>query len=169
MGKFFIDTEFFEDGKTIDLISIGVVAEDGREFYACSLDAQLHRIHAADKDGWMRDNVLAQLPPYDGAFWMSRPEIRRRLELFVHMDPDPKFWGYYSDYDWVAFCQLWGKMIELPSKWSKYCLDLKQYAVMLGNPKLPAKPAGAHNALTDARWNSDVYAFLKAIEENEKS
>jgi hypothetical protein len=29
--RYWLDTEFIEDGKTIDLISIGIVAEDGRE------------------------------------------------------------------------------------------------------------------------------------------
>jgi hypothetical protein len=28
--KYYYDTEFIEDGRTIDLISIGIVAEDGR-------------------------------------------------------------------------------------------------------------------------------------------
>jgi 3' exoribonuclease, RNase T-like len=32
--KYWIDTEFLERPYTIDLISIGLVAEDGREFYA---------------------------------------------------------------------------------------------------------------------------------------
>ncbi|MBA3574969.1 MAG: 3'-5' exoribonuclease, partial [Pseudonocardiales bacterium] len=32
--RFFYDCEFIEDGLTIDLVSIGVVDEDGREFYA---------------------------------------------------------------------------------------------------------------------------------------
>lgn len=32
--RYFFDTEFYEDGKTIDLVSIGIVAEDGRELYA---------------------------------------------------------------------------------------------------------------------------------------
>ena len=32
--RYFYDTEFLEDGETIDLISIGIVAEDGREYYA---------------------------------------------------------------------------------------------------------------------------------------
>lgn len=41
--KFFLDTEFYEDGSTIDLISIGVVTEDGREFYAVSQEAQLEK------------------------------------------------------------------------------------------------------------------------------
>ena len=31
--NFFFDTEFYENGKTIELISIGIVAEDGSEFY----------------------------------------------------------------------------------------------------------------------------------------
>ena len=30
--RFFYDTEFIEDGTTIDLVSIGVVDETGREF-----------------------------------------------------------------------------------------------------------------------------------------
>lgn len=37
--KYFLDTEFIEDGVTIDLISIGIVSDDGREFYACNRDA----------------------------------------------------------------------------------------------------------------------------------
>jgi hypothetical protein len=32
--KYWIDTEFIEQPYTIDLISVGLVAEDGREFYA---------------------------------------------------------------------------------------------------------------------------------------
>lgn len=32
--KYFLDTEFIEYQNTIDLISIGIVAEDGREYYA---------------------------------------------------------------------------------------------------------------------------------------
>jgi hypothetical protein len=36
--RFFYDCEFIEDGTTIDLVSIGVVGEDGREFYAVSTE-----------------------------------------------------------------------------------------------------------------------------------
>ena len=32
--KYFYDTEFIDDGHTINLISIGIVAEDGHEYYA---------------------------------------------------------------------------------------------------------------------------------------
>lgn len=36
--RYFYDTEFIEDGQTIELVSIGIVAEDGREYYAVSTD-----------------------------------------------------------------------------------------------------------------------------------
>src|SRR3954452_23658432 len=36
--RYFYDTEFIEDGTTIDLVSIGVVDETGREFYAVSTE-----------------------------------------------------------------------------------------------------------------------------------
>jgi hypothetical protein len=36
MTKYFFDTEFDEDGKTIELISIGIKCADGREYYAVS-------------------------------------------------------------------------------------------------------------------------------------
>ena len=32
--KYTYDTEFHENGRTIDFISIGIVCEDGREYYA---------------------------------------------------------------------------------------------------------------------------------------
>ena len=36
--RYFYDTEFIDNGRIIDLISIGVVADDGREFYAVSTE-----------------------------------------------------------------------------------------------------------------------------------
>lgn len=154
--RYFIDTEFYEDGKTIDLISIGIVAEDGREFYAVSQDARLDRVSP-----WMRENVLPHLPLYSDKVWMTRDAIRSQIETFIGLYTKPTaFWGYYSDYDWVVFCQLWRTMIDLPSTFPRFCMDLKQWAVMMGNIKLPPKPVDAHNALADARWNRDAYAFL---------
>jgi hypothetical protein len=36
-----------------------------------------------------------------------------------------QFYGYYSSYDWVAFCWLFGKMLDLPKTWRDIA-DLKQ-------------------------------------------
>jgi hypothetical protein len=86
--KYFYDAEFFEDGKTIDLISIGMVCEDGREFYAVNQDAQLHLVSP-----WVREHVLPQLPHYGDKAWMSRSEIRDELMMFTGGHPA----GYPKD------------------------------------------------------------------------
>lgn len=154
--RYFIDTEFYEDGRTIDLISIGVVAEDGRELYAVSTEAELHRVSP-----WVREHVLPSLPTYGDAAWMDRAAIRDRLFGFIS-DSKPEFWAYYADYDWVALCQLFGTMMDLPKGWPKFCRDLKQLSSDVGSPKHPPDPEGEHNALVDARWNRELYAFLIA-------
>jgi hypothetical protein len=163
--KYFLDTEFYEDGKTIDLISIGIVAEDGREFYRCNQEARLDLVSP-----WVRTNVLPSLPKYDDAAWATRRQIRDDLMVFFNEElwadiekrDKSKFqlWAYYADYDWVVFCQLFGTMMQLPETFPKFCMDLKQLSVNLGNPKHPSDPEGEHNALVDARWNRDLYTFL---------
>ena len=55
--KYFIDAEFIEDGATIDLISIGIVAEDGREFYAINSWCDFSKASP-----WVQDNVISKLP-----------------------------------------------------------------------------------------------------------
>ena len=62
--RIYYDCEFFEDGRIIDLISIGMVAEDGRELYfvneAIGTDVALYeRICAHD---WLMENVVPHLP-----------------------------------------------------------------------------------------------------------
>jgi len=70
--KYFIDTEFHEHKRpvtilgipiartwTIDLISIGIVSEDGREYYAINRDLNLKY---AKQDKWLRENVIDKLP-----------------------------------------------------------------------------------------------------------
>jgi hypothetical protein len=163
--RYFFDTEFYEDGRVIDLISIGMVAEDGREFYAVSTQAELHRVSP-----WVREHVLPALPKYGDPAWMDRAAIALGLASFcgcsmmmgpgVFVDEKPEFWAYYADYDWVVLCQLFGKMIDLPKGFPFFCRDLKQLSVDVGSPKHPPDPEGEHHALIDARWNRDLYAFL---------
>lgn len=168
--KYFFDTEFIEDGKTIDLISIGIVCEDGRELYCVNQDAKLHLAN-----DWVRANVLPHLPKYDdNKTWLKHYEIREKVKEFIFdpynnlliQDKTPskedeiEMWGYFADYDWVAFCQLFGTMICLPYCFPKFCMDLKQLSVMKGNPQHPKQMSTEHNALEDARWNKQLYDYL---------
>lgn len=161
---YFLDTEFDEDGKKIELISLGLVAQDGRELYCVS-----NEFDPEQCNDWVKANVLNQLPP--ALTWVSRSEIKRRIVEFVGMDPSPRFWAYFADYDWVVFCQLFGAMVNLPKGFPMYCLDIKQWQYHLGiTQSLKAfvpQMAGNHDALCDARWNRDVHAVLtKYAKEN---
>src|SRR4051812_2231864 len=105
--RYFLDTEFIENGITIDLLSIGVVAEDGRQLYLCNQDAKLN-----NADEWVIWNVYPHLhvKHYSGGGWywdapkitidnrstntsvvVPHTEIRDRLRTFIGPDK-PEFW-----------------------------------------------------------------------------
>ncbi len=149
--KYFYDTEFIEDGKTIDLVSIGIIAEDGRTYYAISRE-----FDETKADEWVVKNVLSKLDYKET--WKSREQIKNDIVAFVGEDK-PELWAYYADYDHVVLCQLFGRMIDLPSNFPFYTLDIKQLCNSLGNPSLPAQE-NEHNALDDAKWNKEAYEFL---------
>lgn len=152
--RYWFDTEFIEDGKTIDLLSIGIVAEDGREFYA---EPVADRWRASD---WVQANVLPHLGPMHEM--TPRPQVARDVLAFIGTNK-PELWAYYADYDWVALCQLFGTMMDLPKGWPMYCRDLKQLCDDLGNPTLPEQGKGEHHALADARWTREAWKFLQAM------
>ncbi len=143
--RFFIDFEFIEDGRTIDPISVGIVGEDGSEFYAEFADADLGR-----SGFWVQQNVIPFLRGPGSPSRMSRVDIARNIYAFVGNEPE--FWGYYSDYDWVALCQLYGRMVDLPPGWPMFCLDLKQEAFLRGFDLSTIPKEREHHALFDARW-----------------
>lgn len=154
--KYWFDTEFIEYPCTIDLISIGIVSEDGRSLYMVS--SEFDESKASE---WVKENVIAKLGTAER---FSREEIKRQVVKFIGHD-SPEIWAYYADYDWVALCWLMGTMMDLPEGWPMFCRDLKQWAVDLGDPKLPEQADGEHNALDDAKWNRDVYFFLSNTED----
>src|SRR5258708_4137292 len=87
--------------------------------------------------------------------WRTREQIKAEILNFMDIEKygKPELWGYYSAYDHVAFCQLFGTMMDLPPNFPMYTRDIKQWCDALGNPNLPEQGKGEHNALADARWN----------------
>ena len=157
--KYFLDTEFHEyknNGiNTIELISIGIVCDDGREYYAESDDVNLS---AAVANEWLNKNVLSNLVSNEK---LSNDSIATDIKDFIGEDK-PEFYGYFADYDWVVFCWLFGRMIDLPKGFPYYCKDLKQMMDDKGLTKEWKQencpdPVGEHNALVDARWNFELY------------
>jgi hypothetical protein len=153
MPKFFLDTEFIESGPAhpIHLLSIGIVGEDDISYYSVVSNPPLELA-----DDWLKENVIRHID-----FRQSKPKTEIAKEIVDFVGKDPQFWGYYSDYDWVVLCQLYGRMIDLPESWPMYCLDVKQLAVEHGNPRLPELPDKIeHHALWDAREIKYRYQWL---------
>jgi len=151
--RYFYDCEFIEDGRLIDLVSIGVVDEFGREFYAVSAEFDPSRAGA-----WVRRNVLDKLPSPADPAWRSRERIRDELyDFFVEpltagAEDQLELWAWYAAYDHVALAQLWGSMPALPRQLPRFTKDLRQRWDDLGRPALP-QTSGRHDALVDARHN----------------
>ena len=164
--RYFYDCEFIEDGTTIDLVSIGVVAEDGREFYAVSTEFDPERA-----GWWVRRNVLPMLPPPSSPLNLSRRQIRDRLLDFLVPTPDtsPELWAWIGAYDHVALCQLWGPMTALPRSLPRFTHELRQYWEDAGRPPLPDAPVDAHDALADARHNLARFNAVSAIRTRPKN
>ena len=219
--KYFLDTEFIEGfhkplfGKRrhfIDLISIGIFAEDGSNYYAISNEFKYR-----DADEWVKENVINTIS-YDRTIERSYPHVvdlldrKRGMDAvrcigksnkqiaeevlrffgcwrdqhFYRVGKDiPEIYGYYADYDWVLFCSLFGRMIDLPKGFPMYCKDLKQImdekakqgfypqkyrptnlkdslAMMKELQRFP-KQENEHNALADAKWNYELYKFLGTL------
>lgn len=147
-NRIWFDTEFIEDGRTIDLLAIGLVREDGATYYA--EPEETDRSRACE---WVRANVLPHLTG------PTKPRAVIAAEIVEFVGASPEFWAYYADYDWVALCQLYGRMVDLPKGWPMFCRDLKQVA---GDRKLIPQTTTEHNALTDAIWTKEAHAALSA-------
>lgn len=141
--KYFLDTEFIEDGKTIDLISIGIVREDGLTFYAENSDCDLERAN-----DWVKANVIPLLP---GKNIYELWQIREALLAYIGEDKEPEFWGYYCSYDWVVLCQMFGRMIDLPKHFPMYINDIKSFQKVLKPQLIFPKQEKEHHALEDAK------------------
>lgn len=181
--RYFIDTEFREIPGRIDLISIGIVSSDGREYYAINRDMDVDAIW---DDSWFKQNVIPSIYQDLGLhsniygieekeYWnrfnfglrekgKTMSQIKEELLDFLQ-DPD-EFWAYYVNCDWVVFCWIFGRMVDLPKGFPKYCRDLKQVMDHIDWDKEDTqrycpKSGLHHNALTNAQWNAKLYRAIK--------
>ena len=188
----FYDLEFLEDGRTIELISIGMVCDDGREYYA--VNAALAARWGAGrrlrrrirKHQWLMENVVPHLPHGFGdhrdavirSGWLFNyhdPAVKPReriadevMDFIRAAGPDVQLWANYGAYDHVCLAQLWGRMIDLPEGVPMFTHDIQQERSRLGFAwdDLPKQEGGEHNALADARHNQTVRRWLAERAQN---
>jgi len=172
MNRFYLDTEFVEDGKTIELVSIGLVSFDGEtEYYAISVE------RTANGDEWFQKHVEPRLHAVVPVGQTEAALVPRKqiavdlLELFgikhgVATRGTPEIWADFGSYDWIVLCQLYGRMIDLPSGMPMFCMDLQQLLTSTGfrRSELPRQdPATEHNALGDARHLRQQHRYVLGL------
>lgn len=136
-----VDTEFLDDGKTIELISLALVAEDGQEYYAIVEDADWPRII---RNRWLANNVVLPYLPIAFAGDTDAFHFEETMADFEHVKPraqvayeverwlkalpgEIETWAYYPATDHVAMYQLFGPMIEATAHgWPMRTSCLKQ-------------------------------------------
>lgn len=174
--NYFFDTEFIDLGNRVELVSIGIVREDGRTFYA---ESTCYDKREADE--WLHKNVFDKLYLHKTLKLNSKavnPQLMA-TEVFGDLafieseilewfgsDENIRMYAYYASHDWTAFCSIFGRMMNVPSKFGMYptCLknlmDFKGLTTEWKQATVP-DPTGEHNALVDAKWNVELYKAIQ--------
>lgn len=179
----FLDTEFTGLHKDTQLISIGLVSEDGKEFYA-----ELGGINTEVQDKWIKENVLDNTIMYgnvditdivlDESNYSkgNKNEIRESLSSWLSQFKDVQIVSDVCHYDFVLFIDIFGSAFDLPGNVCAYCHDINQdiadyYSIsdesafdfnredILSEHGVEVKGT-KHNSLYDAKVISELYKIL---------
>ena len=119
--KIFFDTEFTGLHQNTTLISIGLVSECGKTFYAELFDYDKSQV-----DDWIKSNVLNNLlnqnmlrNSLDGTdivrCFCDRLTLREYLKNWLSKFDSVEMWSDCLSYDWVLFNQIFGHAFNVPS------------------------------------------------------
>ncbi len=162
MIRYFYDCEFLERQGSIDLISIGIVSSDDREYYAVVEevgDEEGDLYKRVVRERWLMENVVSQLPlkvdekgkprivlptnvyPQNPRFSLDLDDpavlplhiIAKQVKAFLLRPNEPmELWAYYGAYDHVVVSWLWGPMVNRPKGIPMFSFDVMQLAASLG-------------------------------------
>ena len=144
MIKVYFDCEFTGLTKNCDLISIGLVSETGKGFYAEFTDYDKSKISDID---WMNSNVINNLFLNDNeedfgvitkdksysiffkrdiTYWIKETLIEwfKTLKKSELKENEIQLYSDCSHFDFVLFLSLFGSALELPEFISPVCHDI---------------------------------------------
>lgn len=176
----FYDAEFTGLHQNSSLISIGLITEQGQQFYA-----EFSDYNRSQLDGWLQANVLPYCrwlsmssPPSEviierqPAHWCcfgSRQEVSKLLAEWLAQFEAVQIWADCHAYDWVLFCELFGGSQHLPQQVSYMALDITTLFAAAGlSPQTDRQQYAQmrikqHNALQDAQLAMACYQKLQTM------
>ncbi len=133
--KLFFDTEFTGLHKGTTLVSIGIVAENGKRFYA-----EFSDYDEIQCDEWIKENVLkhtilagndtlaAKLGEDSNTTVIlgSKADIRYELGEWLKQFDNVQFVSDVSHYDFVLLIDIFDSAFDLPENVSAVCHDINQ-------------------------------------------
>lgn len=130
--KIYFDTEFTGLQKNTTLISIGLISEDGRSFYAEFSDYDHDLV-----DDWIQENVIDNLlydiencewknDVADVQIYGNTDNVRDALELWLLQFDIVELCSDVCHYDMVLFIDIFGNAFSLPENVSASCIDINQ-------------------------------------------
>lgn len=122
--RVFFDCEFTGLRQDTTLISIGLVSEDWKKFYAEFTDYDPSQV-----DDWIRQNVLANIlpeitsatepmshgPNQDRYVVGDKAYVANDLREWFTQFEYVEIWSDVLAYDWMLFCNLFGGPFKIPS------------------------------------------------------
>ena len=179
--KIYFDTEFTGLHKDTTLISIGLVAEDGKTFYA-----ELTDYDKSQCDEWIEKNVIGNLlyPNREGAqndgnnmvVIGNKELVKSYLTSWLDQYKSVEFVSDVCHYDMVLLIDIFGHAFKLPSHVCAACHDINQdiarhydvdeiVAFDKSREEIIAENAIAikgdkHNALYDAKVIKEIYHII---------
>lgn len=165
-GVYFLDTEFADvpqEGFGIDFFSIGLVRQDGAEYYGV-----YDRIDEARYQGhWVAEHVLAKLPPQEQRSTLS--DIREGVLRLFAPAKEIEVWAHNGSYDFFILARLFGGQLnlrrELKERYGIERVTFRDSKELLAqrpaHVALPVQdPASEHISIADARQERAVYNAL---------
>lgn len=165
MTKVFFDTEFTGLHQKTTLISIGLVSDCGKTFYAELTDYDKTQI-----DEWLQENVINNLilTDIDNAAYLdgftlvgNTEQVKDALSVWLKQFDEVEMWSDCLSYDWVLFNNIFGHAFSIPKnvyyipfdictlfKANRIDPDINRENFAFGEVK--PEEAKKHNALWDA-------------------
>lgn len=126
--KLFFDTEFTGLQKDTTLISIGIIADDSKIFYAEFNDYNKDQVN-----DWIQENIIKNFenPKFkkngmETKMIGDKETIKKELTLWLKQFKDIELISDVCHYDMVLFIDIFGTAFDLPKHVCPVCYDINQ-------------------------------------------
>lgn len=174
MSRVYVSTQFYEDGHSIDLVSLALVHDlDDSELYLINADMPQGKIHKHEflmkevvPHLHLHDEHHAKIPqgalfsPEDPAVKPVKEIAQEVSDFFQAAGPHTVLSGLYANFDSVILARLFGPLHKRPAHVPARAREIMSDYERLGQPRLAKVKPESSNALHNARHARRIAQLL---------